>query len=43
MGGTHRVSWYLTDIAKGDVLPAAIDVASAAIRAKLFRSDEDGL
>jgi hypothetical protein len=43
MGGTHRISWYLTDIAKGDVLPAVIDAVSATIRAKLVHSDEDGL
>ena len=34
----------MTDIAKGDVLPAAIDaVVSVTIRAKVIRSDEDGL
>jgi hypothetical protein len=43
-GGTHRISWDLTNIAKGDVLPAAIDgVVSVTIRAKFGRSDEDGL
>jgi hypothetical protein len=44
IGGTHRISWDLTDVAKGDVLPAAIDVVvSATIRAKVVHSDEDGL
>ena len=43
LGGTHRISWDLTDITKGDVLPAVIDVVSATIRAKVVRSDEDGL
>jgi len=44
MGGTHRISWDLTDIAKGDVLPAAIDVVvSVTIRAKVIHGDEDGL
>jgi len=39
-----RISWNLTDIAKGDVLPAAIDgVVSVTIRAKFGRGDEDGL
>src|SRR5712691_11703152 len=43
-GGTHRISWDLTDVAKGDVLPAAIDVVlSATIRAKVVHGDEDGL
>lgn len=42
-GGTNRISWDLTDIAKGDILPAAIDAVSATIRAKVARSDEDGL
>ena len=44
MGRTHRISWDLADIAKGDVLPAAIDVVvSVTIRAKFVRSDEGGL
>jgi hypothetical protein len=44
VGRTHRISWDLTDIAKGDVLPAAIDaVVSVTIRTKVVRSDEDGL
>ena len=43
VGGTHRISWDLTDITKGDVLPAVIDDVSATIRAKVVRSDEDGL
>jgi hypothetical protein len=43
MGGTHRISWDLTDIAKGEVLPAVIGVVSVTIRAKVVRSDEDGL
>jgi hypothetical protein len=44
MGGTHRISWDLADIAKGDVLPAAIGaIFSATIRAKVVRGDEDWL
>lgn len=44
MDGTYRISWDLTDIAKGDVLPTAINVVvSVTIWAKVVRSDEDGL
>jgi hypothetical protein len=42
-GGTHRIGWDLTDIAKGEVLPAVIDVISATIRAEIVRGDEDRL
>lgn len=40
---THRISRDLTDIAKGDILPAAIDAVSETIRAKFVHSDEDRL
>ncbi len=40
---THRIRWYLTDIAKSDVLPTVVDVVSATIRAKIIHGDKDGL
>ena len=42
MGGTHRIGWDLTDITKGDVLPAGVDSPFVIFRAKFGRGDIDG-
>lgn len=41
MSGTHRIGWDLTDITKGDVLPAGVDSVSVIFRAKFGRGDID--
>ena len=40
---THRIGRNLTDITKGDVLPASVDSVSVISRAKIGRGDKDGL
>ena len=40
--GTHRIGGDLAGVVESDVLPALVDVMSAAVGPKVVRGDEDG-